>query len=81
MYEVLNRTQKNPIVNFYIGLSPPCGNRRHDYMKRSSTLDKIYKEGDSCRFEMNGTAIHPEYYETGLYYPELKVLSDNKLLD
>lgn len=39
MYEILNRPLRNPIANLYIGLSPPCGSRKSEYMKRPNTLD------------------------------------------
>ena len=80
IYEMLNSTYKNPIVNLHMGISRPCANRRFHYMHRDHPLPQIYKEGDTCSFDMNGTVVHPDYFDTGLSYPEYKVYSDNKLI-
>jgi len=44
------RDESNPISNFKITLSKPCGNLKENYNKRKVSISKIFTEANTCSY-------------------------------
>ena len=70
----------SPIVDFYINIAPPCGDRDDDYYPRVGS-SKTYEEG-SCSYKAeDGSKTHPDYIPSGFILTEYDVLQENDKLD
>ena len=70
----------NPIVMFYLSLSPPCVFTNIPQMQRQQrVISPVYRNVDG-RCEQFYTKYHSQYYETGFWEPEGNAYMSNKEL-
>mmetsp|Transcript_2297 Transcript_2297/g.2240 ORF Transcript_2297/g.2240 Transcript_2297/m.2240 type:complete len:125 (-) Transcript_2297:199-573(-) len=77
-YLIFNQSN-TPIVDIFVGISPPCGQYDQLYAPRKGT-NYLYLEGE-CEFTLNNSHFHPDYIRTDFNVSEYLVLKENKILD
>lgn len=76
-YPIYDYTNE-PIVDFYVGVSQPCGDTSEALAARTSPISPVYQQGE-CTFSMNGSSFHPNYYSSGYYESESALYQENLL--
>ena len=69
----------NPLVDLFIGTSPPCGDTTVAFYQRTDLVFPLNGNSGECTFEVAGNKYNNRYLRTGFNTTEYDVIIGNGL--